>query len=77
MAVLVVGVVLAGTLTAGCNPKGGPFKLCDVSYTGLAVRRGLVVDTVRPVCDKPPQSHTLKAVVEFEWVVIGSNGDAQ
>jgi hypothetical protein len=73
LAAMVVALTGAGTLT-GCT-ESGTVKLCDVTYAGLSVNKGRVVDTVRPVCDKPPQSHILKAVIEFqvggEWIERG------
>jgi hypothetical protein len=60
------GAVLVATplVTAStCRPDGA-IKACDVLYEDLVVRDGLVVGTVRPVCDPPPQGHLLRAVLE-------------
>ena len=71
------GLVLVVTpfvTASSCRPDG-VVKACDVLYQDLVVREGLVVGTVRPVCDPPPRSHLLRAVIEVAvgetWIDFG------
>jgi hypothetical protein len=71
------GLVLAvGPLvTASSCRSESVVKACDVLYQDLAVRDGLVVGTIRPVCDPPPRAHLLRAVLEVAvgetWIDFG------
>ena len=73
----VAGLVLvtAPLLTASTCDSQGVTKACDVRYQDLVVRDGLVVGTVHPVCDPPPRSHLLRAVLEVSvgetWIDFG------
>lgn len=74
---VMAGVVLvaAPLVTASTCRPDGVARACDVLYEDLAVRNGLVVGTVRPVCDPPPQAHLLRAVLEVAvgetWIDFG------
>lgn len=62
-------------LVSASTCTGPSAKACDVSYQGLHVETGLVVDTVTPVCDVPPQRHTIKVQIETRvadtWIPQG------
>jgi hypothetical protein len=44
---LAAALLACASVLTGCKPGGsGLTKLCDVTYQGLSVRKGLVVNTV-------------------------------
>ena len=69
-------VVALCPLLGGASCEGRSVaNACDVLHGDVVVRNGEVVGTVRPVCDPPPQSHLLKAVIEVAvgdtWIEFG------
>jgi hypothetical protein len=49
--------------SAGCAPTP---KACDLSFAGITVEAGRVVDTVTVVCDLRPVEHVLQAWIEYK-----------
>lgn len=74
--VVALVLVVAPLVTAStCRSRDGVAKACDVLYRDVVIRSGEVVGTVHSVCDPPPQSHLLRAVVEVAvgdtWIEFG------
>lgn len=68
-----LAVILAAQAGDGaCAPTS---KACDLSFAGITVQNGRVVDTVTVTCKPRPVRHLLQAAIQYkpfdEWGVYG------
>ena len=67
-AIVAVAAVLVLPLASAVQCSSGEHvaKDCSVTYAGVRVDHGLVVDTVTPTCNVKPQQHRIQVQLEVE-----------